>query len=152
MRIRGSLIVSLTIAALIPPHVGAQTFYANLRGRVVDESGLPVAAAVELFDERTGLSRTTTPNDGGEYVFADVEPGTYVFRAAAPGFKAFERRDLRLAAREFLRIDVELAVGPIIEIVSVNAPAAVGESVSPSVGFLIDRTMIERLPSAGRNV
>ncbi len=146
------LAICLLVFASASTDVAAQTFHASLRGRVVDPSGAPVPAAVELSNELTSHVRTTTPNQSGEYAFPNVPPGVYLLRAAASGFKTYERRELRVDAQSFLTLDIRLEIGAVVEIVRVNAPASVSESSSASVGMLIDRGMLEALPSAGRNI
>ena len=146
------ILVVCFLSSLLSLPAGAQTFYAGVRGQITDPSGAPAAAAIELSDQLTGQVRTTAPNESGEYVFPNVLPGVYLLRAAAAGFKTYERRDLRIEAQSFLTIDIQLQLGPIVEVVIVDAPASAAETSSASVGFLVDRSMLEQLPSAGRNI
>lgn len=152
MQVARPVIVCLVATLLFSTPAVAQTFYGGVRGRVVDPSGAPVAAAIEFSDALTGHVRTTTPNASGEYAFSNLPPGIYLLRAAASGFKTYERRDLRIEAQSFLTIDIPLQLGAIVEIVRVEAPASVAETSSASVSVLIDRVMLEALPSAGRNI
>jgi hypothetical protein len=141
--------VSYTLPA---PLVAAQTFHGGVRGRVVDASGQPVAATLELIDERTGLVRGTASNELGEYVFAGVLTGEYRLRASAAGFKTYERQGLRIGTQTFLTIDVALEVGGVTELVTVAADAPLVATANASVSALVDRTMLDLFPSAGRNV
>ncbi|OFW36351.1 MAG: hypothetical protein A3F70_05995 [Acidobacteria bacterium RIFCSPLOWO2_12_FULL_67_14] len=139
------------ISAIAAPVFG-QSFQGAVRGRITDPSGAPSEATIQLTDERTGLTRHTASNASGEYAFPNLLPGDYRLRANAPGFKTFERRGVHLAAQSFLTIDVILELGGVSELVVVEAPVSVVEASSASVGTLLTSTLLERLPSAGRNV
>src|SRR5690349_13094104 len=50
----------------------------TVAGAVTDPSGAAVAGAtVTLVDPSTNDTRTTTTNDAGRFIFANVVPGTY---------------------------------------------------------------------------
>ncbi|MBI4266646.1 MAG: TonB-dependent receptor [Acidobacteria bacterium] len=132
--------------------VRAQTFQGGIRGSVRDVDGVVPAAEVTLTEDATGLTRTTVTNERGEYVFANLLPGAYRVRAAASGFKTHERGGLTVGTQTFLTLDITLEVGRITEEVRVEAPAPLIERSNASVSTLLDRTALQSLPSAGRNV
>jgi hypothetical protein len=119
---------------------------------VLDPSGLPADAGLELVDAATGLARTTRSNELGEYVFSNLLPGEYSLRAHAPGFKTYERRRLRVGTQIFLTVDVALEIGSVTEQVVVVAPVPAVNRANASVSEAVERTAFEALPSAGRNV
>jgi trimeric autotransporter adhesin len=130
----------------------AQNFQGGVRGRVHDVNGIVRAAAIELIEESTRLSRAGVSNDVGEYAFTNVLPGSYTIRAAAPGYKTFERTGLRVGTQTFLTIDVGLDVGSISETVIVRGETPRLDTSTASVGTLLTRSTLDALPSAGRNV
>ncbi len=146
-------IVALVIAclALLCAPSRAQSPQGGMRGSVSDTGGIIPAAAVELVDENTGLTRRTATNDMGEFVFANLVSGSYRVSVAVPGYKTAERTGLRIGAQSFLTIDIVLAPGGVAERVTVDGRASIERS-NASVSALLDRTDLETLPSAGRNV
>ena len=57
----------------------------TVRGRVVDSTGVPVAAAVIVLDPG---GRRAVSRDNGEYVISPVPPGTYTVRVRRIGYVA----------------------------------------------------------------
>ncbi|MBI2185845.1 MAG: TonB-dependent receptor [Acidobacteria bacterium] len=143
---------SVLLVFLVAAATAAQTSQGGIRGRVTDAGGFPAVVPLELIDAATGLVRMTTSNPGGEYAFGNVLPGEYRLRAQAPGFKTYERSGLRVGTQTFLTVDVALQLGDVTELVTVEAPVPPVTRANASVGATVDRTSIEGLPSAGRNV
>lgn len=149
------LVTALVAAATVVgggPRAFAQTYQGAVRGSVLDANGVVPAAEVALFEENTSLTRTTVTNAHGEYVFSNVLPGVYALEATAPGFKTYRRSELPIGTHTFLTIDIRLEVGIVTEHITVNAEASLVESSTASVSTMIDRTALDTLPSAGRNV
>src|SRR5437899_1880845 len=70
------------ICAGIP--LAAQSSRGTVTGLVSDSSKAAVASAtVELRNERTQVSRSTTTNDAGIYRFDAVDPGTYTIKVSS---------------------------------------------------------------------
>src|SRR5262245_55366791 len=60
----------------------AQTATGEVSGTITDPTGAFVAGAkVTLTNRDTGISRTTTTNGSGLYVFINLQPGRYVLVA-----------------------------------------------------------------------
>src|SRR6266852_1997542 len=58
--------------------VMGQAVNATLLGTVTDASGAVVSGAkVTAAEMKTGVGRSTTTNDSGNYAFADLPPGQY---------------------------------------------------------------------------
>jgi hypothetical protein len=85
-------IALLILVALLPAGVSGQTFYGGVRGAVRDATGVVVGVPVSLANESTSVVSDTVTNTAGEYVFANIPPGSYTLTAALSGFKTFERR------------------------------------------------------------
>ena len=112
-RLRRILPLAVLVCLLAP--LTAQNFQGIVRGSVRDPQGAIAAASVELIEESTGLSRTASSNEVGDYAFTNVVPGIYTVRASAPGYKTFERTGLRIATQMYAAVDVVLDVGSITE-------------------------------------
>ena len=84
----------------------AQTFTGGVRGAVKDANGVIPGVTVVLFNEATGQAREAVSNDAGEYNFTAVPPGLYTVRATLTGFKTYENKGIRIAAQQFVTVDV----------------------------------------------
>jgi hypothetical protein len=113
------LCVGLVIDANL---VFAQSSNANLSGTVTDSSGAVVAGA-QLTLSNTARKSTSThqSDDGGRYVFRDLEPGTYSLQVAKTGFQSTVQTGIVLTINASAHNDVVLKVGPGTETVEVLA-------------------------------
>src|SRR5262245_52079902 len=90
----------------------AQETRASLTGTITDASGSVVAGAtVKLMNTGTSAAFTTTTNQGGQYRFLFLNPGTYKLIAEMPGFKSFERENIELSVNQSATLPVTLEVG-----------------------------------------
>ena len=66
---------------------------ATIVGTVTDPSGAVIAnAKVTATNSETGVVRSITSNEAGQYVLPDVHIGNYNVTAEAPGLKIAERK------------------------------------------------------------
>jgi len=132
----------------------AQTSSGTISGRVVDPTGAAMAGVeVKLINQETQDSRVFKTTSAGEFVFTEVQPGTFSLSAKAAGFKQFERKDLHLTASESLADgDLKLTVGAVSETVEVTAVGASVETASAERSGLLDNKQIMDLMARGRDV
>src|SRR5687767_10684173 len=105
--------VALLLVPLATSTAWAQTFTGGLRGAVRDANGVIPGVTVTLTNDATGATRDAVSNDQGEYSFAAVPPGNYTVKAELTGFRTYENRNLRIAAQQFITLDVTLEVGQV---------------------------------------
>ncbi len=148
---RGSWLLIASLLLSSPAEVLAQSQYASMRGVVRDASAVVPGVDVVLANEATGIEQATTTNGVGEYLFSNVDPGTFTLRASLSGFKSFESRGLRVGTSDTVAVDILLVVGDIREEIVVTGATPVLERASASLGVTIDRAMLEALPNPGRN-
>lgn len=87
----------------------AQSTFGAVLGTVHDpSSAVLVGAQVTLLNTGTGASRATVTDGNGNYVFQNIEIGSYKITIAAPGFQSTELPQIALTARETRRLDVVL--------------------------------------------
>lgn len=99
------------VALLLPPGVGAQAAApgGTIRGRVVDQTGVPVRhAEVVARDERTGAERGTGVDTDGGWRLHPLAAGSYVVRVRALGFEPATVRGRAVAAGGEVVVDVRL--------------------------------------------
>ena len=140
--------------ALCAASLFGQSSSATISGRVVDASGAAVAGAevhvINQVDKNTRMFSTTTT---GDFLFPNLEPGTYTITAKATGFKQYERKDLILSASDRLATgDLKLEVGAITETVEVVSQAAPVQTASAERSGLLDSKQVMELMARGRDV
>jgi len=90
--------------------VAAQQNTGSLKGTVTDPMGsLVVGARVTIKNSRGGTTSATS-NSSGVYEFRRVEPGTYDLHITAPGFNAFDQKEVEIQARETTTLNAELSI------------------------------------------
>jgi hypothetical protein len=101
------LIVILSVSTATAQQRGG-----GLQGRVLDPAGSAVVGATVKIIAGPGMERNTTTNNEGVYSFNGLMPGKYTVRAAAPGFAAYENKEVNIVAnaRETLDINVVIEV------------------------------------------
>ena len=143
------LFVVMTAMATI---ANAQSNYGALRGMVADAQGASVTnATVALTAEDTKITRTTTSNGAGEYVFSAVAPGVYTVVVMTDGFKKSETKGIRVDAGNTIPFDVRLELGSTSQSVEVTATEPIVNNGTSYNGQLIDSQKLQNLPNPGRN-
>jgi hypothetical protein len=139
------------VASVLTPTASAQST-ASLRGRVVDEQGAGVAGAqIGLRNQATGEERTTASDRTGEYQIAALPVGVYQLEVKAGGFQPRLVRDLRLEVAQAVVQNVKLSIGGLTEEIAVVGESPVIESVTTSVGTVIDSRTVQEIPLNGRH-
>ena len=107
-------LLGLIVAALLaaPCMAAAQTATGQITGSVQDPSGAVMRKVkVTVTNQETGLTRTTTTNDQGDYVVPLLPVGHYVVTAEETGFKIALRSDVTLNVDQIQRVDLQLEAG-----------------------------------------
>ncbi len=142
------IFVLLAVSAIA---VNAQTATATLSGTVTDQNGDVVSGAeVSVANESLGLLRQIITDEGGNFNFSLLQPGTYRVTARRDGFAPSEIPALRLnvGSQESLRIT--LTVGEVGATVVVQDQASLVNE-SPAVSTVVERQFVENLPLNGRS-
>jgi Carboxypeptidase regulatory-like domain/TonB dependent receptor len=142
-------ICSLLLAAL--PAM-TQSTAGRILGTITDLSGAAVSGAtVVVTDVQRGSSRTLTTDDSGDYVAAELAPGTYKIRVEAKGFKTAERPNLVIEVATDVRSDFSLQPGAVSETVIVQEEVPLLNTTSSTLGGTLSNQEINDLPLSGRN-
>ena len=150
---RRSLHFSLVATLLIAfSPAFAQSNYGAVRGIVTDSLNASITKAeIILTNESTHISRKTSSNSSGEYVFSAVEPGKYDITVTGAGFKTTQEIGVVVDSGNTIPLDLKLAVGATSESVEVSATEAVVNNATSYNGQLIDSQKLQNLPNPGRN-
>lgn len=131
---------------------GAQTGTTSLRGVVTDQTGAVIPAArVALDDPQRGTHVERTAGAVGEYLFPQVQPGSYTLTAEAAGFAARSMAVQLVVAQPGTQDVALLAAGGAQE-VSVEARSPALNTTDATLGDALESTAVQQLPSEGRNV
>src|SRR3954466_5266253 len=102
MKFRAALMLGALLAVISPGLAFGQGFQGGIRGAIKDAGGVVPGVEVTLTNERTNISRNTVTNESGEYVFTNVDPGSYTVKATLTGYKTVERREIPLGTQQFI--------------------------------------------------
>src|SRR5262245_55514013 len=106
--------------------VRAQTAAGEITGVVKDQGGAAVpGATITVTDTRTNLQRVVVSTGDGVYTAASLAPGEYRIDVELAGFKPVRREGVRVSTGEKARVDFDLSVGTIQELVTVVADSPV---------------------------
>ena len=124
-----------------------------ISGTVTDKSGAAVVGAeVALSNSAGSLTRTTTTNADGAYVIAGLPGATYNLTVTAKGFQKYSARGVVLDVAQKSRIDIQLTVGAVTEVIEVTGEAvAQVETTSSALSSTITGKQIDHLMLNGRN-
>jgi len=152
-----ALLVMVAVLAIIAGNfdglVTAQTTKATISGTVTDEKGAVVAKAKIIAKNLdTNLSRETTSDSAGRYRIPELAAGQYEVTAEAHGFRPRIHRGIELTVGREVDVDLLLNVGNVQDKVIIEGDAALVETTTSAVKYLVNRRQVEELPLNGRDV
>lgn len=133
--------------------LGAQQ-YSRLSGVVTDPAGKPVAdASISVTSQETGFRRLTSTFDSGSYSVSSLQPGLYKIIVRKQGFPTLVRLGVKLDVAQNARVDFELRLDSLHETITVeSSPPLAPNTEDASVGTLVGREWIDKLPVNGRGL
>ena len=148
MRALWLAIVLLSAAADLAGQVGSGA----LTGVVRDPAGSPVAGATIVVTAiGTNAARTLVSTPDGVYAATGLTPSDYRIDVRLSGFRTTTRGPVPIATGETVRLDLELAIGPVLEQVTVQAGAPMLRGERASLGRVIAHDEVVGLPLNGRS-
>ena len=146
-KLRNSILLILFATTL----TFAQTFRGTILGTVSDPNGAVVAGAkVTARNTSTGLERSTTTDEAGNYTIPELPIGTYEVRVEQTGFANAVVSSVIVAVASERRIDVNLTVAGQQNVV-VIAPSVQAETTTNTLGGTITAKSAADLPINGRD-
>src|SRR5215813_5912491 len=130
----------------------SQTYTATVTGTVSDPQGASVPKVkVIATNQGTKLEYTAQASDSGVYTIPFLPVGVYVLTVEASGFKKLVSNEIKLEVNQTARVDLQLQVGGVNEIVNVQGVAPVLQTENVMVGQVISGSTTTNLPLNGRN-
>jgi hypothetical protein len=154
MNIFGSvrLWLCVCLVALVFPLASHAQDTGYISGTVTDKSGAAVVGAEVVLTNVAGtLTRNTTTNADGAYVIAGLPGDTYNLIVTAKGFQKFTAQKVVLDVAQKARVDVQLTVGAVTEVVEVTGAATAVETQTSELSGTVTGKQINELVLNGRN-
>jgi hypothetical protein len=125
---------------------------AQIAGTVTDPSGSAIpGASIAVTNPQTGVRRTVSTNQEGNYTVPLLQPGSYDVIVQKEGFKPVSRREMKLQVDDRVTLDFRLEVGAQNETVTVEAETPPLRFQDAQAGDVITSQMITNLPQINRN-
>src|SRR5215470_14592792 len=123
-----------------------QALTGSITGTVLDASGAAVPnAEVTVHSTLTGLERTTTTGDLGQYTVPALPVGEYEVSVKASGFADQKTAGVKVGVGQTITVSMQLAVGAQAQQVNVSAEAAAIETTRSSVASSVGNNQIANL-------
>ena len=140
------------MALLACPLLQGQTSTSQISGTIFDNSSAAVVGAVvTLTNEATGATLKQVSNAAGLYVFPSISVGSYSLTVEMPGFKTARRTNVTVVVNTPRSLDITLDLGDTREVVKVEASPEALQTSSATLGNVVERQAVARLPLNGRN-
>ena len=125
----------------------AQSTGGRILGRVADPSGAVLSGVkVTLTNEATSVSRDVQTNSSGDYVFVEVQPGTYDLQFEQQGFKKNLRKGVTVEINQVVTLNMTMQLGATQEIVEVTSEAPLVDTTSTQLGTVVNERALVQLP------
>jgi len=125
----------------------------NIQGTVADATGAVIPqTAVTLTSATTQVTHVTRTDSAGNYVFPNVEPGTYSVSAASSGFQTYTSSGNVLEVGSSISINIKMTVGASDQKIEVQSDGLALQTEDVSFKQTIDATALTEMPLNGRQI
>jgi Carboxypeptidase regulatory-like domain len=143
----------LILILLSGPWAVGQSTFGSIRGTTLDQTGSFIPQAqVTLHSVDANTDFPATSDDHGNFLFENIKPGHYSLAAAKDGFAKAIVDNVELAARQDLRLDVNLALASQNQTVEVTEAAALMNTENATLADSKLNSDITQLPMNSRAV
>jgi hypothetical protein len=141
----------LLLLPLLAAVISAQTFRGTILGTVTDPNGAVVSGAkITVKNTSTGLERSTTTDEAGNYTVPELPIGPYEVRVDQTGFVASVVSNVTVEVATDRRVDVKLNVAGTTTELTVATNLQV-ETTTNTLGGTITTKAAADLPINGRD-
>ena len=159
MKRRLHSLVGLSVLACVfttlmvsPQAAWSQEVTANITGTVTDPSGAPIVGASAIAtDTQRGTNYTGRTNEAGIYNISRIPIGVYMVKVQQKGFDTAAHAPITLDLNTTARLDFQLKIGQVTEVVEVSSAAPILQTQSTEVSTVIDATTQVSLPLGTRD-
>src|SRR5215475_5528027 len=124
----------------------------SINGTVRDPKGAAVPkTAVDVKEERTGLTRAVTTDENGFFSVLSLPAGVYTVSTAPQGFKKTVNEKIELHVSEDLVTNLTVQIGEVSETIIVTGETQQVSTTGGDVSSLISNKQVTELPLNGRN-
>jgi hypothetical protein len=124
----------------------------QIAGAVTDPSGAAIPnAKVTATEIGTGFARAVSTDSLGLFTFTSLRPAIYDLAVSVSGFRPYSDKGITVRADQDVSVNIKLEVGPVTEVVTVNAEAPQVDTSSGTIKQVVDTQQIVELPLNGRN-
>lgn len=142
---------SASLLFILTLSVFAQTS-STITGGIKDSNGaVLVGVKVTATHLDTGLTRTTTSEAEGRFVFPSLPVGLYRLNAEASGFEPLVFPDVNLTVNETTEVALVMKVAGLTANLTVDSGEALVNTQTPELSYLVSERAIRELPLNGRN-
>ncbi len=125
----------------------------NIQGVVADSTGAIIPnATVTLISVATQVKHVAITGSAGDYVFPNIEPGTYSLSAESAGFQSYTSTGNVLEVGSSIAINIRMTVGRSDQHIEVQSEGLSLQTEDPSFKQTIDATALTEMPLNGRQI
>ena len=138
---------------LLPTLISAQSVVTGaISGSITDPSGaVIVGATVNLKNNATGETGSTTTSSGGIYQFTLLKPGTYQLTASQQGFKQVNQT-VEVLLGQIVTANLKLELGSGAITVEVTGEGAMLQTEDANISSNFDTNQIQNIPNPGGDI
>ena len=139
------------VSCLLQAHSPAQTTSGLMTGSITDPSGAFVPGAeINVTNQGTSESRSTTSNASGVYILPQLPPGVYQVKVTKEGFTSAARDSVGLQVNQSLTLDFQLGIGSAAQTVEVTSAPPQLNTTSSTLTDVVSHDETVGLPLNGR--
>ncbi len=148
--VRTTAMVGALVAAAAP--LSAQTAgYGTISGTITDASNAALpGVSLRIVDTDTGIARTVTTTEAGDYRADFLQPGHYEVIASKSGFAEVDRKNLLLMVGQNLGISLAMPLESVQSSVTVTSETPIIDTEKTEASQDVGEKLVRNLPSNGR--
>ncbi len=147
MSLKMRCVIAVALVSAACQTLIGQSATGNIIGHVTDSSGAAVAGVdVTALSPANGLSFHNVTDDQGIFRFYYLTPGTYTVTFQHAGFSSLERTGIILQSNQTPSVDVQLALGNVVQKIEVTAASPLLETTTSTTGTIMSGREMNKLP------
>jgi len=147
-------VLAVALLAAPSPTWGQANMTGTINGTITDQTGgVIVGAEVTIIDTATNRSQSQHTNRNGQFVFVDLDPGTYDVTVVKSGFRKLVLPAQPVIVGKAFILSLSMEVGAVTQTVEVSAaPGAELQTLSAAMSSTVVNDTLLTLPSLNRDV